>query len=114
MRAFAAVLTLTTVLLACGGEAGDEAQESATQVAVGGGIDFERTAGHILDQLGLQAGERVLLVGVPGRFDGLVQPLRDGITVHIVQRRGKVAVVDDKTVASPQDLLGHLVHSGDV
>ena len=44
MRAFAAVLTLTTVLLACGGEAGDEAQESATQVAVGGGIDFERTA----------------------------------------------------------------------
>ena len=80
MRAFAAVLTLTTVLVACGGEAGDEAQESATQVAVGGGIDFERTAGHILDQLDLQAGERVLLVGVPGRFDGLVQPLRDGIT----------------------------------
>ena len=80
MRAFAAALTLTTVLVACGGEARDESQESATQVAVGGGIDFERAAGHILDQLDLQAGERVLLVGVPGRFDGLVQPLRDGIT----------------------------------
>ena len=82
MRAFAAVLTLTTVLAACGGEPqdGTQAPEASTVSPSDSQIDFERVAANILLQLDLQAGERVLLVGVPGRFDGLVQPLRDGIT----------------------------------
>ena len=42
-------------------------------------IDFEGTAAVLLQRLDLQAGERVLLVGIPGRFDALVPHMRRGI-----------------------------------
>lgn len=41
-------------------------------------IDFEQLAGLLTSRLAVQAGEKVLLVGAPGRFDPLVPLLRDG------------------------------------
>jgi hypothetical protein len=42
-------------------------------------LDHGAVAAELLERLDLQAGERVLLVTVPGRFDALTEPLRAGI-----------------------------------
>ena len=83
MRSSVTLVALCTLLVsACGGEPQqadlDDSARTAT-VASEGTIDFQAVADALLRQLDLQPGERVLLVGVPGRFDGLIGPLRDGI-----------------------------------
>jgi hypothetical protein len=67
-------LIATAFVLACGSEPADEVPPAAEP-----GIDFAAVASVIVDRLDLQAGERVLLVGVPGRFDPIVPLLRAGI-----------------------------------
>lgn len=44
-----------------------------------GGLDFERIAAKIISQADVQAGERVLIVTDPGRFDPLVGYLKEEI-----------------------------------
>ena len=83
MRSVVTLVALFTVFAsACGDESPqadmDDAAASA-EVASEGTIDFQAVADALLRQLDLQPGERVLLVGVPGRFDGLIRRLRDGI-----------------------------------
>lgn len=75
MRRTAQNVLLAAVLLvtACAGE-----PESTQAVDASSTIDFPAVTQVLLDRLDLQAGERVLLVGVPGRFDPIVPLLRAG------------------------------------
>jgi aminopeptidase len=58
---------------------GSDSAENGANPAVGG-LDHDRIAEVLLARLDLQPGERVLLVGLPGRFDPLVPRLREGFT----------------------------------
>ena len=73
--ALAGTLTLTA---ACGAPApeGAEGEQLAGEES---SLDYSAIAGVLVERMGLQPGERVLLVGVPGRFDPLVPLLRSGI-----------------------------------
>ena len=42
-------------------------------------LDLERIAGTLVQRMALQSGERVLLVGSPGRFEALVPLLREAV-----------------------------------
>lgn len=76
---FALLVALTPFLHSCanepasGGGAADAANEASTV------LDFQQIASVLLARLDLQANERVLLVGLPGRFDALMPLLRSGI-----------------------------------
>lgn len=43
-------------------------------------LDYDAIAERLLERLALKAGERVLLVGLPGRFDAMVPAFRAGVT----------------------------------
>ena len=75
----ATLVAVTPLLHACGGAAtssGGVADAPSTSSAT---IDFQQVADVLLARLDLQPNERVLLVGLPGRFDPLMPLLRTGI-----------------------------------
>lgn len=67
-RFFAALISIIVITCPLSGWAQQSSQS----------IDFEQLAELLTSRLDAQAGERVLLVGAPGRFDPLVPLLRDG------------------------------------
>lgn len=67
-------LTAVTALFAVAACGGDSVPQGA-----GDPLDFDTLTAVLLDRLDLQPDERVLLVGVPGRFDPLVPRLRAGV-----------------------------------
>jgi hypothetical protein len=69
------LLTLPLLGLARCADEGDSAQTTDSDPV---GIDFRTVTNNLLERLDLEAGERVLLVGVPGRFDPIVPLLRAG------------------------------------
>jgi hypothetical protein len=69
------LLTLPLLGLARCADEGDSAQTTDSDPV---GIDFQTVTNNLLERLDLEAGERVLLVGVPGRFDPIVPLLRAG------------------------------------
>jgi len=81
-RSLIPVVALSLTLAGCtgsepaaeGGATQDVSAHDATTA-----LEFEGLASVLLGRLDLQPGERVLLVGVPGRFDALVPHLRRGI-----------------------------------
>ena len=73
----ALLVSLTLLLHACAG--GSAAQSPAGSGAEATAIDFQQVANVLLARLDLQPGERVLLVGLPGRFDPIVPLLRTGV-----------------------------------
>jgi len=75
-RSLIPFVVLSLVLAGCA-PSDEEAERTAPEAAAT--LDFEGTAAVLLERLDLQAGERVLLVGMPGRFDPLVPHLRSGI-----------------------------------
>ena len=83
----ALLAALVPFLQTCGGEpsSSDAALQAAPQSAArltaeaGAAIDFKQIADVLLARLDLQPDERVLLVGLPGRFDPLIPLLRTGI-----------------------------------
>jgi hypothetical protein len=69
-------LVLLAALAACG----DEPREPAPPADGGGGDpDAVALADLLLARLALEPGEHVLMVGVPGRWDGLVERTRAGV-----------------------------------
>ncbi len=81
-RSMRPVVALSLTLAACSGSEPASDVGAAQDVAApdaSAALDFESIAGVLLHRLNLQPGERVLLVGVPGRFDALVPHLRQGI-----------------------------------
>jgi leucyl aminopeptidase (aminopeptidase T) len=87
---FAPFMVFVAALAAgCDSSSGDGGQPSP----VGGeGIDFPRVAEILLERLDLQPGERVLLVGLPGRFDPLFPLLREGVAAAAAEDLGAWAV----------------------
>ena len=83
----ALLAALVPFLQTCGGEpsSSDAALQAAPQSAArltaeaGAAIDFKQIADVLLARLDLQPDERVLLVGLPGRFDPLIPLLRTGV-----------------------------------
>jgi len=75
MRREALYVLLTLPLLGLCADEGDNAQTTDSDPV---GIDFQTVTNNLLERLDLEAGERVLLVGVPGRFDPIVPLLRAG------------------------------------
>ena len=75
MRREALYVLLTLPLLGLCADEGDSAQTTDSDPV---GIDFQTVTNNLLERLDLEAGERVLLVGVPGRFDPIVPLLRAG------------------------------------
>ena len=47
--------------------------------AVASGLPFDTLAAQMFERMSVQPGERVLLIGAPGRFDPLVERLRAGV-----------------------------------
>jgi len=83
MRSSVTMIALCAAFFAgCDGEPAEDVPaepDASAVVATASSIDFQAVADAVLRQLDLQPGEQVLLVGVPGRFDPLVKPLRNGI-----------------------------------
>ncbi len=73
------LICLTTAACADPPQAQDGSAGAADIAADADAVDFEAVANVILGRLALQPGERVMLVGVPGRFDPLVPLLRQGV-----------------------------------
>ncbi|MEM8891107.1 MAG: aminopeptidase [Bacteroidota bacterium] len=65
------LLFLLSFVLSCQ-EKTTPASESQVEVS---GLDMERIGDKLIERMDLQAGEEVLLVGIPGRFDELVKVL---------------------------------------
>ena len=55
-------------------------------------LDFDRLAAKLVERSGLGAGERVLLVGMPGRFDPLVEELAQRIPLTGATYLGAMSV----------------------
>ncbi|GMV06160.1 MAG: hypothetical protein AMXMBFR53_24360 [Gemmatimonadota bacterium] len=68
------LLLAVNVLAACGGEAPPSIPQDAPVAP-----DMAALADVVLQRLALRPGERVLLVGQPGRFDAMVERLRAGV-----------------------------------
>ena len=75
----AVLVTLIPFLHACGDEAAPNAGSTDASTEASTAIEFQQVADVLLARLDLQANERVLLVGRPGRFDPLMPLLRSGI-----------------------------------
>ena len=76
---FALLVALTPFLQSCGDEAAPNAGSTDASTEASTAIEFQQVADVLLARLDLQANERVLLVGRPGRFDPLMPLLRSGI-----------------------------------
>ncbi len=76
---FAILAALTLFMHACGGESASNESRPDASTTTTAGIDFQSVAGVLLTRLDLQPDERVLLVGLPGRFDPLMPLLREGV-----------------------------------
>ena len=90
----------------------DEAHIAEMSAASVGVVDRIDIAGHHLALEGandILAGE-VKCADVNG---DIVIPLGNRIAICVVQRVGKIAVVDHEGIAGAQHLLGHLIHRGD-
>jgi len=86
-RAPVVALAITPMLFACGrGEPPPSAGPGPEA------LDHASLAEALLERLDLQPGERILLVGVPGRFDPLVDGLRAGARAAGAEDLGAYAV----------------------
>lgn len=72
--------------------------------------DVAAIAQQILARADLQAGERVLLVARPGRFDGLIAHLRDGILRAGATDLGAILASGSASVGNPTEFARQLVH----
>jgi hypothetical protein len=76
---FASLTALTPFLQSCTDEAAPNAGAADAAAEESTALDFQQVAEVLLARLDLQANERVLLVGLPGRFDPLMPLLRSSI-----------------------------------
>ena len=100
----ALLAALVPFLQPCGSESSssravpEEAAQSAARSTAQASavIDFRQVADGLLARLDLQSDERVLLVGLPGRFDPLIPLLFLGVARHGLRhgKTRKLAVVD--------------------
>ena len=78
---------LISFLFACGGS-GNKTNPPIEDSS----LNFEAIADKLIERMALTEGERVLLVGTPGRFDPLVPLLRERITAKGAEDLGAVSV----------------------
>jgi len=98
--------TVFGLLLVAGCDSSSESRlvedgESAT-------LDYDAIAERLLDRLALQPDERVLLVGLPGRFDAIVPAFRAGVTAAGAIDLGAWSVAGDAPDAWATDFTARL------
>lgn len=89
----AVVLSLLTGAVACA-PSPEPATPAPAAEPVAAPLDTEALADLIAERMALQSGERVLLVGAPGRFDELIAALRERISAADAIDLGVVSVAD--------------------
>lgn len=58
--------------------------------------DWSRIGALLLERMDLQAGEKVLLVATPGRFDPLIEVLKTGVLSNKAEYLGTISVSDSR------------------
>ena len=101
-------VVVATLLVTCG--PADANLDSEDDLGDGESLDFEAIGLALLERMELQQGERLLLVGAPGRFNPLVPILLDGATEAGTTSLGAWAVegeqVDGWSTAFTEELRG--------
>ncbi len=107
-------LFITLILVSCSSDpSGTDAKEAIIQEKGNNGfsLNFQVLAETMLEQANLQEGERVMMVGMPGRFDPIVPLLVEGIVeagaVYIgtfsVEQQGPTSWKTDFIAQAPTD-----------
>ena len=83
------------LLLTCGCQSRRQvAEEAKAETALPKELDYPAISGRLMERMSPQPGERVLLIGRPGRFDDLIEDLRRRVAEAGATDLGAISVGD--------------------
>lgn len=103
-------MVVSSVAVFAGCQPSGSTNESAAE---GTALDYGALAERLLEQLALQPGESVLLVAMPGRFDAMVAPFREGVVAAGAIDLGAWSVSGDTPDAWATEFTSRLAQASD-